>query len=305
MLLFDRRQVRRQRDRAAARFDRHDFLFREVAERLLDRLCDTTRRYDLALDLGCHSGILSVASVALPDADRRIGRLIQAEMAPRLAQQAAANSAPTLCADEEFLPIAPDSLDLIVSSLSLHSVNDLPGALIQAQRALKPDGLLLTALLGARSLQELRDALLTAEAEVAGGASPRVAPFVEVRDAGGLMQRAGFALPVVDTDVIQVSYDHAFALMRDLRGMGMANALTQRSRRPTRRGVLLRAAELYQQRHGAPDGGVSATFEIVFMHGWKPGPGQQQPLRPGSAQTRLADALGTIEHAAGEKTGRK
>jgi NADH dehydrogenase [ubiquinone] 1 alpha subcomplex assembly factor 5 len=296
---FDRAQVRRQRERAAPRLADHDFLYAEVADRLLDRLADTTRHYERAADLGCHGGIIAGRLALLPPDARRIGTLVQLDGAPVLAARAA-RYGPAVAADEELLPFADGSFDLVLSGLSLQNVNDLPGVLAQARRALKPDGLFLAALLGGRTLQELRDALLTAEAEVMGGASPRVAPMVDVRAAGGLLQRAGFALPVVDCDSITVTYSGALALMRDLRGMGLGNALAARRRTPTARTVFARAAAIYDERHATGNGRVTATFEVVFLHGWSPGPGQQQPLRPGSATARLADALGAREHGAGE-----
>jgi NADH dehydrogenase [ubiquinone] 1 alpha subcomplex assembly factor 5 len=211
------------------------------------------------------------------------------EAAGRLLSQC---DGPRLQADEEALPFAEQSLDLVVSGLALHFVNDLPGTLIQIRRALKPDGLLLAALLGGATLTELRTAFLTAEEELEGGASPRVAPFADVRDLGGLLQRAGFALPVADSDTVTVTYREPLALMLELRAMGSSNALTERSRRPLRRATLARAIEIYRERFGLPDGRVPATFEIVTLTGWAPHPSQPKPLRPGSATTRLADVLG-------------
>jgi len=188
-------------------------------------------------------------------------------------------------------------------NLGLHWINDLPGALIQMRRCLRPDGLLLASMLGGRTLEELRACLLAAEAEVAGGASPRVSPFADARDAGGLLQRAGFALPVVDADLVDASYPDALALMRDLRGMGESNATIDRARSFTRREVLLRAAAIYAERFGGPDGRVKASFEILTLTAWAPAPSQPRPLRPGSAAARLADALGTVETPAGERAG--
>jgi SAM-dependent methyltransferase len=175
--------------------------------------------------------------------------------------------------------------------LALHLVNDLPGTLIQIRRALKPDGLLLAAIPGAGTLSELRDVLLSAEAEMTGGASPRVIPFVDVRDAGALLQRAGFALPVVDTETYTVRYDSLFSLLQDVRAMGMANPLTGRSRVPLTRSFFVRAAELYAERYSDPDGRVRATFSIIYASGWAPHESQQKPLKPGSAKMRLADVL--------------
>jgi SAM-dependent methyltransferase len=201
------------------------------------------------------------------------------------------------------LPFKDASLDLVVSVLALQFVNDLPGTLAQVRRALKPDGLFLAALAGGETLTELRQSFAAAEAEVEGGVSPHVAPFVELRDAGGLLQRAGFALPVTDLDRLTVRYDSVFALMADLRRMGATNVLTQRRRMPLRRTTLLRMAEIYAEQFADPDGRVRATFEIIWLSGWAPHTSQQQPLRPGSAATRLADALRTRELPAGEKTG--
>jgi hypothetical protein len=179
----------------------------------------------------------------------------------------------------------------------------LPGALIQIRRALKPDGLLLAALLGGETLTELRQSFAQAEAEIEGGVSPRVAPFADVREMGALLQRAGFALPVTDVERLIVRYSSPFALMHELRRMGAANALTERRRTPLKRETLARMAEIYAQRFGDPDGRIRATFEIVWLSGWAPHESQQKPLRPGSAQTRLADALGVREIGTGEKPG--
>jgi SAM-dependent methyltransferase len=193
--------------------------------------------------------------------------------------------------------------DLAASLLALHAVNDLPGALIQIKRALRPDGLFIACLLAGQSLTELRQSLLAAEVELTGGASPRVAPFADLRDLGGLLQRAGFALPVIDSESVTVRYGDMFGLLRDLRAMGWANALSERSRKPLRRSVLLRAAELYAERFADPDGRLRATFEIVWLSGWAPHESQQKPLRPGSAKARLADALGVPEIGTGDKAG--
>lgn len=194
-------------------------------------------------------------------------------------------------AKPETLPLEPESIDLAASLLSLHEVNDVPGLLIQIRHALKPDGLFLGAMAGSGTLAELRESLLQAETELYGGASPRVFPFADVRDAGALLQRAGFALPVTDIETITVRYDSLFALMRDLRAMGETNALVQRSRRPVSRRFFMRAAEIYAERFSDPDGRVRATFSIVWMSGWAPHESQQKPLRPGSAKVSLADVL--------------
>jgi SAM-dependent methyltransferase len=185
--------------------------------------------------------------------------------------------------------------------LSLHLLNDIPGALIQIRRALKPDGLFLAAVLGGRTLHELREALSVAEEEIDGGVSPRVAPFADVRDYGGLLQRAGFALPVTDVDVVEVTYASALDLMRELKGMGASNVLTLRRRTPLKREILMRACEIYAQRFPVNGGRITATFEIIHLTGWAPDASQPKPLQPGSARKRLADALDTREHGAGEK----
>ncbi len=311
MNVFDRRLVRQRRDRAAGRAERADFLWREVAERLADRLDDVRRSFPVALDLGCHDGTLG----RLLGARGGIETLVQCDLSPAMARAAAAGSAgrpalapdavrrPALAADEEALPFAPASFDLVLSVLSLHWTNDLPGALIQIRQALKPDGLFLGALLGGETLTELRGALMQAELELAGGASPRVSPFAELRDAGGLLQRAGFALPVADRDRITVTYPDALALMAELRAMGESNAVWARPRRPTRRAVLLRAAEIYRDVHADSEGRLPASFEVLYLTAWAPHASQQQPLRPGSAQARLAEALGAEETSAGEKAG--
>ena len=204
----------------------------------------------------------------------------------------------------EALPFRDASLDLVVSALALQFVNDLPGALIQVRRALKPDGLFLAALLGGDTLTELRQSFAAAETEIEGGVSPHVAPFADVRDLGALLQRAGFALPVTDVDRLTVRYSTAFALMHDLRRMGATNALVARRRVPLRRKTMLRMAEIYAERFADPDGRLRATFDVIWLSGWAPHESQQQPLKPGSAQTRLADALGAKEVGAGEKAGR-
>lgn len=302
--IFDRRVLRRHRDRAAGGIAQYDFLYREVAERLLDRLEDVRRRFPLALDLGCHHGVVA----DLLGGRGGIETLVQADLSPAMARLAAARgrgtlTAPAVAADEEALPFADGSLDLVLSVLSLHWVNDLPGSLLQTARVLKPDGLFLAAMIGGESLTELREALLRAELEVEGGVSPRVSPLADVRDIGALLQRAGFALPVVDIDSLSVTYPSALALMRDLRGMGESGADRNRRRGLTRRETLLRAAALYEEAHADAEGRVPARFDILYLTGWAPDASQPRALRPGSARTRLADALGSTERPAGEKAG--
>ncbi|HEX9808943.1 MAG TPA: methyltransferase domain-containing protein [Alphaproteobacteria bacterium] len=295
---FDRRAVRLHRDRAARDFAAHDFLFREAAERLAGRLDDLRRRFRLALDLGCHAGGLGAALAARDG----IEGVVQCDLSPAMAAAArAANGLATCAADEEALPFADAAFDLAVSNLSLHWVNDLPGALVQIRRVLAPDGLLLASLFGAGTLAELRAAMTEAELAVEGGASPRVAPFADLRDLGDLLARAGFALPVADLDTVRVSYETPLRLMRDLAGMGEANAVAERRRGPTRRATLVRSWAQYPR--GA-DGRIEATFEVMWIAAWAPGPGQQKALSPGSARARLATALGTEERPAGDTVPR-
>jgi SAM-dependent methyltransferase len=254
------------------------------------------RRFDLALDLGTPGEAVRAALARVGS-----GTIVAAATFP---EGRAARTAPFIVADEEALPFGDATLDLVVSALALQFVNDLPGTLVQIRRALKLDGLLLAALLGGETLTELRESFAAAESETTGGVSPRVAPFADLRDLGALLQRAGFSLPVTDTDRLTVRYDSAFALMHDLRRMGATNILVDRRRRPLRRATLMRMAEIYAERFADPDGRLRATFEIVWLSGWSPHPSQQQPLKPGSAAARLADALGTQEVSTGVKAER-
>ncbi len=293
--VFDRRIVQMHRDRAARKFGEYDFLMREIGDRLADRLADVARDFPLALDLGCRKGVLGT----LLASRGKVGTMIHADLSPAMAK--AVSNAPAVAADEEVLPFQESRFDLVASLLSLHWVNDLPGALVQINRTLKPDGLFVAAMFGGETLRELRQSLMDAEMETDGGVSPRVSPFADLRDAAGLLQRAGFALPVADSDTLTVTYSDPFALMRDLRGMGETNAVHHRRKTPTRRATLMRAAQLYHDRHADTDGRIPATFQVLYLTGWRPHETQQQPLRPGSATGRLADALGTEERGAGEK----
>lgn len=293
MLVFDRALVRARRERAVASGDAHDFLFREVAERLADRLKDFRHTFETGVDIGTRGGHMAKAALATG----RVERLFAADPSPHLAASA---SVPSVAADEEALPFGPASLDLVVSALALHWVNDLPGALIQIRQTLKPDGLFLAAMLGGETLYELRAALMEAELAVSGGAAPRVSPMADLRDAAALLQRAGFALPVADRDTLAISYPDALALMRDLSRMGEGNAVRRRSLTPLRRAVLAEAARLYEARHKMDGGGVRASFEVLYLAGRAPADTQQKPLRPGAAHHRLADALGVEERSAGD-----
>jgi SAM-dependent methyltransferase len=299
-LIFDRGLHARRLARAAKTFSAADFLKRRAAGDLVERLETINRRFEVAADLGARDGAFARALAGSAAADR-IGLLVQSDLSAAMLARA---SGPRLVADEERLPFAPGRLDLIVSSLALHWVNDLVGALIQIRLALAPDGLFIGAMLGGATLTELRGALLAAEADLRGGAGPRISPFADAADGAALLQRAGFALPVIDTDLVTVRYEHPLRLLADLRAMGETSALLERPQAPLTRAVLTRACELYQQRHTGPDGRVPATFEILTLTGWAPHPDQQRPLRPGSATARLADALGAVEKPAGEKAGR-
>lgn len=298
MTVFNRRAVRQHRDRAAARLADHDFLFVEGAARLADRLGDVTRNFALALDLGCHGGDMARAMAG----SDKIATLVQADLSPAMAARAQEQAqTPAVAADEEALPFGDGVFDLVVSNLSLHWVNDLPGALTQLRRALKPDGLLLASLLAGDTLAELRHALSEAEIAEEGGLSPRVSPFADVRDLGGLLGRAGFALPVADADILSVSYDSPEKLLVDLRGMGESNAVALRRTGFSRRATIAAAMDIYRRQFTDADGRVPATFQIVTLTAWAPDPSQPQALKPGSASARLADALGTEEIPAGEK----
>jgi SAM-dependent methyltransferase len=291
--LFDRRLLRRRRDRAAARLAEHDFLFREAGERLVDRLSDMRRSFPVALDLGSRDGLLA----RILQGRGGIERLVASDSSLLMARAAAAPTTSVVVAEEEALPFATGSFDLVLSLLNLHWVGDLPGALLQIRQALKPDGVFLAVMFGLGTLGELRDCLLTAESELCGGAGPRISPFAELRDAAGLLQRAGFALPVADSESLTVTYPDALALMRDLRGMGEANALADRPRDFAGRALFARAAALYAERYGDADGRIPARFQLIFLTGWAPHESQPKALRPGSAHHRLAGALGTTEHS--------
>lgn len=300
MTVFDRALLRHRRDRAAVAGDgAADFLFREVADRLADRLLDIRETFPVALELGCRRGVLA----KFVRGRGGIEHLMGMDLSEAMARQAHGGGRSVFVADEERLPLADASVDLVLSNLALHWVNDLPGCLIQARRALRPNGLLLASMFGGETLVELRDVLLRAEAELTGGAAPRISPFADVRDMGGLLQRAGFALPVVDSDRITVTYANAFALFADLKAMGETSVLLERSRAPLRRAVLLRAAELYSEMFAGADGRIPASFQILYVHGWAPHESQPRALKPGSAAHRLADALGADVLEFGVKGG--
>jgi SAM-dependent methyltransferase len=268
-VLFDRALLRVRQSRALG-CGPAAFLLDRVAEDMGERLHAVLREFKNAADVGTPGD--QVSNVL----HQRVGRLARIEL-------------PDL--ESEPLLLLPDSLDLVVSALAFQFVNDLPGVLAQIRRALRPDGLLLAAMIGGETLTELRQSFAAAEAECEGGVSPRVAPFADLRDVGALLQRAGFALPVTDVDRVVVRYTDAFALMQDLRRMGATNILRERRRTPTRRATMLRMAQIYGERFADPDGRIRATFEVIWLSGWAPHQSQQQPLRPGSAKASLAEAV--------------
>lgn len=298
--IFDRQLLIARKHRAlreAAKPAARDggFLLDQVASDIAERLDAVERAFKAGLDLSDDDG----------RAREIFARSARVENLARLAssQNLAKSQEGSIIGSPEHLPAAPASLDLVTSALALQWVNDVPGTLVQIRRALKPDGLFIGALIGGNTLHELREVLSMEEDEATGGISPKVAPFVDVRDLGGLLQRAGFALPVSDVDSYTVRYGNLFVLMADLRAMAATNILSHRSRKPWTKARAVRAAQLYAERFGDPDGRIRATFQVISFSGWAPSDVQQKPLRPGSAKTRLADALGTDEVKAGEKAG--
>lgn len=282
--LFDRQLLRGRLRRSQADFPAANFLKVRAVEDGLETLSAVNRTFAVALDIGSRDGTFArqlAASVAA-----KIGYLIQADLVAGTAE---------VVMDAETLPFADHSLDLVVSSLALHTVNDLPGALVQIRRALKPDGLFMASMFGGETLKELRSVLMEAELEVRGGAGARIAPFAESYDCVDLLRRAGFNMPVVDSDKVTVTYGHPLKLLQDLRAMGETNILHDRPRKGLNRAILERAFALYAERFPSDDGGMTATFEIITLSGWTPHESQQKPLRPGSAKMRLADALGVRE----------
>lgn len=284
---FEPRLVRQRKRRARTTFRAASFLHQRVAADLADRLEAIPRPFPRVLALG-GSGLFSEEVRARPELSARIGSILETDLD---------------FIDPENLPFAPGSFELIVSPLTLHWINDLPGALIQLRLALKPDGLLLASLFGGETLHELRLSLIEAESEITGGAGPRVSPFADLQDIAGLLQRAGFALPAADRDVVTVRYGEPMRLLADLRAMGETSALRKRNPRALSRRILARAFEIYRGRYSDEDNRVRATFEILTATGWSPHESQQKPLKPGSARMRLADALKTEEKSAGEKPG--
>jgi SAM-dependent methyltransferase len=287
-IVFDQTLIEARRKRAFRNDDpKAQFLLEIAARELAERLSVVERHFDKAVELHGYTGL---AARYLAESGK-VGEIHRVETDAAFGSGDDAISASPL----ETVPLAPESVNLIVSPLSLHLTNDTPGVFIQVRRSLKPDGLFLAAIPGSGTLQELREVLLAAESEMTGGASPRVIPFADVRDIGALLQRAGFTLPVADTESYTVRYASLFSLLKDLRSMGMTNPLASRNRSPLNRKFFLRAAEIYAERFGDPDGRIRATFSIIYISGWAPHESQQKPLKPGSAKQRLSDALSTRE----------
>ena len=286
--LFDHTLMQQRRLRALAGFKPGaDFLLRRVAEDMADRLSVVERHFEHPVQV--HGGLPLAAQMMQATGKTADFKFVDLSPVPGV------DPSEVTLADPDHVPLAPASADLIVSPLALHLTNDTPGVLVQMRRALKPDGLLLAATPGAGTLGELRESLLAAESDLTGGANMRVHPYADIRDYGALLQRAGFALPVTDIDDIVVRYDDLFGLLRDLRAMGMNSMLVDRSRKPVNRSLFLRAAQIYAERFSDPDGRIRASFPVVHLSGWAPHENQQKPLKPGSAKTRLADALRTPE----------
>ena len=302
-MLFDRKLLTLRRNRAAQGFRAVAFLKERAVDDVCERLDFINRRFEKALDIGSHGGYLAAAIARHASLQDKIGALAECDLSATMLAQSGGDG---FVADEDHMPLAPLSLDLIVSTLGLHWVNDVPGFLAQARLALRPDGLLLVTFLGGRTLRELRACLAQAETEIYGEASARVSPFADAQDGAHVLQRAGFALPVADSEVVIVRYANLFGLFRDLKAMGETAAFYAKAPHRLTRHIIARAADLYQANHSDGDGKIRATFELITLTGWAPHESQQKPLPRGSAKMRLADALGTREIPTGEKpTGEK
>lgn len=294
--LFDRTLLRQRKDRAAREFEDYDFLHARVADDLLDRVESVSREFETCLVIG-GGGAVGRALKDHPEAEKKIGALIETDLSPAMA---GLSGYPSACLDEEYLPIKAQSVDLVLSCLSLHWTNDLVGALIQINHALKPDGFFAGAILGGATLSEMREALKAGDGAQGHDPAPRISPFADTVDMAGLVARAGFSMPVSDVDRVTARYGNAFVLMRDLRMMGETNVLTGRTRTPATKSTFVKAAEAYSHACAGDDGRVPATFEAIHFAGWAPHPDQPKPKRPGSATHRLADALGVEEKTPGD-----
>ena len=289
MIVFNRQTIRRHRARAAANLEKYDFLFKETSERLCDRLDDITRTFPLALDLGCRPGHISRTLAGRGG----IKTLTQCDLAPEMVAKANTKNSYRLAVDEEALPFANRAFDLIISNLTLHWVNDLPGTLVQVRQALKPDGLFMASILGGETLKELRASLAEAEISEENGLSPRISPMADIQDLAQLLQRTGFALPVVDTETITVMYSDVITLMTDLRNMGERNAVIESRKGLMKKSTMAKAVTNYVKKFKNDSKKFPATFQILTMTGWAPDISQPKPLKPGSAKYSLIDALTT------------
>ncbi len=286
--VFDRDLIKRRRERIKANFSKHDFLFQWGKNQLNDRIMDINKTFEIGLELGSRGTLGS---------HPKINTLFTLDIT---------ESPSTKCnhyiqGDEEFLPVKAHSTDVIISNLNLHSINDLPGVLLQIRNTLKDDGLFIASMLGGETLHELRNVMTDIELNHYGGASPHVAPFADKYQMGSLLQRAGFSLPVIDSEIITVTYDNAFKLFHDLRGMGESNYIIERKKTPLSKAFFMDVAQNYQNKFSDENGKIIASFEVIFLLGWAPHESQQKPLRPGSAKHRLADLLGTKEIGTGDK----
>jgi len=285
-LIFDSRTLLKHRARAGRSFKLHDFMMQEVAKRLTERLLETNRNFDTGVGICWQHKILHEAINSVGKINNFIGYRNSKSTNSEINQ---------IISETELLPLAPNSVDLIVSLLDWHWVNDFPGILSQSLTALKADGLMLGAMFGGETLNELRSVLLEAEIITTGGVTPRVSPFVNVETVGNLLSRVGFALPIVDTDNIKVTYPNALKLMHEIRGMGESNCLIERCKNFTRKDTLLKAADLYQNKFGTKDGKITATFQIIFITAWAPHKSQPKPLRRGSGKYPLESAINNTE----------
>lgn len=286
-MIFDRDLIKCRRERAAPNFTSHNFLHEWSKKQILERLYDVNRNFGRALQIGSRG--------ALSSDHTKIDNIITMDLTDKPIE----NCEHFIQASEEFLPVASKSMDLVISNLNLHNVNDLPGSLVQIKNSLKDDGLFIASIFGGETLHELRKIMMEVEIELYGGVSPRVAPFADKPQMGDLLARANFALPVIDSDIITVTYDNVFKLLHDVRGMGESNAIIARSKDPLSKKFFMRVAEEYKnqfcENNDQNNGRIVASFEIIFLLGWSPHKSQQKPLRPGSATTSLAEALGATE----------
>ncbi|MGH1378255.1 MAG: methyltransferase domain-containing protein [Alphaproteobacteria bacterium] len=282
-IIFDRELIKNKRQRASNSFSEHDFLFQWSRNQICERLLDINRHFDTALNIGSRCPI--------PSDHKKIGQISTMD----LVDTPITRCTPYIQGNEELLPIANNSMDLVLSNLNLHTVNDLPGTLIQIRNTLKSDGLFMSSIFGGETLHELRKAIADIEISMFGGISPRIFPFADKPQMGDLIQRAGLNLPIIDSEIITVTYDNVFKLLHDIRGMGESNSIIERNKTPLNKEFFMRLAQKYHDNYAEDDGRIVASFEIIFLHGWAPHESQQTPLRPGSAKNSLAEALGSKE----------